>query len=72
MGLFSSPATPYVPPLPSPPPPAPSLVDKDVVDAAQRKKNDLAAAGGYSSTNATGGQGVAGNANVQNKTLLGQ
>lgn len=73
MGIFSgNQSMPYVPPIPAAPPPAPSVVDKEVVDAAGRKKAELAASGGYSSTNPTGGQGVTGTANVRAKTLLGQ
>lgn len=72
MGIFSPPQQQaYVPPQIATPAPPPTVVDKEVVDAANRTKANLAAQGGYSSTNPTGGQGAEGTAQVQGKTLLG-
>lgn len=71
MGLFSPPATPYVPPMAAPPPSPPTPVDKSVEEAAARTKAQLAAAGGFGGTMLTGGQGVTDPAKVQGKTLLG-
>jgi hypothetical protein len=72
MGIFSPPSQSYAPPINIPTPaPAPTPVDKSVTDAAARTKADLAAAGGYSSTNSTSGQGASGTAQVLGKTLLG-
>jgi hypothetical protein len=74
MGIFSPPqqSFPYVPPLPPAPPPPPTPVDPAAEKAAAQTKSRYAAAGGFGSTLLTGGQGVGGTANVQNKTLLGQ
>jgi hypothetical protein len=73
MGIFSSPAAPYVPPIasiPAPPPP-PTPVDKAAEGAASRTKAQLAAQAGFGATNPTGGQGVTTPATTAFKTLLG-
>ena len=73
MGLFTPPATPYVPPIASviPPPAPPTPVDKAAEDAASRTRTALAAQAGLGSTNPTGGQGVTAPASLTFKTLLG-
>jgi hypothetical protein len=72
MGLFSGgQQQPYVPPLPAAPPPPPTPVDKSAEDAAQRTKDQLAAAGGFGNTIKTGSQGDLTPARLQFKTLLG-
>lgn len=72
MGIFGGSAQqPYIPPMPQAPAPAPTMVDSAVVDAANRKKSELAAAGGFGGTVATGGQGLTDPAKVAGKTLLG-
>lgn len=72
MGIFSAPASPYVPPLPAAPPPPPTPLDKPAEDAARRTQARLAASSGFGGTLLTGGQGVTAAPMTGNKTLLGQ
>ncbi|HTR86984.1 MAG TPA: hypothetical protein VMI56_21060 [Reyranella sp.] len=72
MGIFSGAPAPYVPPLPAAPPPPPTPVDPNVVAAANATKARLAASAGYGGNILNGGQGIATDANVGRKTLLGQ
>ncbi len=72
MGIFSSPSTPYVPPLPAAPPPPPTMADPAVTQAATDAEARAKAAAGFGSTIATSPQGVLGTANTSLKTLLGQ
>ncbi len=72
MGIFQTPATPYVPPLPAAPPPPPTPADPAVTQAAADAVNRAKAAAGFGSTIATSPQGVTGAANTSLKTLLGQ
>lgn len=57
--------------MPAAPPPPPTPVDKAASDAALQTKARLAASSGFGGTLLTGGQGVSGAANVNQKTLLG-
>lgn len=75
MGIFSTPAAPYVPPMPAPPPPPPPSPAPDNAAASQAATdamNRARSAAGYASTILTSPQGVAGPADTSLKTLLGQ
>ena len=72
MGLFGGTPTPYVPPMPTAPPPPPTMADPMVKQAAQNVQRNAAAASGYGSTIATGGQGVTTYSPTDKKQLLGQ
>jgi hypothetical protein len=52
-------------------PPPPNMSAADVTAAANNTRQRAAAAGDFGGTNPTGGQGVAGGATLERKSLLG-
>ncbi len=70
MGKFS-PSTPSVPPPPPLPPPPPDKSDAEIQAKAAEERKRLQLAQGRGSTILTGGEGVADEANIGTKTLLG-
>lgn len=70
----SPPSPPPMPQIPTftPPPPAPEAEDAQIQEKTKDERLRRAKAAGLKSTRKTGGQGVAEDALVKNKTLLGE